>query len=224
LAPGGGGGGAQALAEAGAGAAAEGAQAGAGSAAGQTAGAQGAGSLAGALAAQAAGAQGGAARPQGGALLGGAAAQLDRQAFLGELAKSARLILDGGKSEMLMSLKPESLGKVALKLVSENGEVSARFLVGSEEARRALEAAMPELRETLQKAGLSVQGCEVQVRQDGAQQAGFGGEGRQGGGQRAGQGGSSGGADGGTALPDAARKEQLLGRYYSHESSVLYTA
>jgi flagellar hook-length control protein FliK len=141
---------------------------------------------------------------------------------LGELSKNAKLVLDGGKSEITMSLKPESLGKVALKIATENGAVSARFVVDGDEARRALEASLSELKETLQKQGLSVQECQVEVRRDGASPEGRGESGsgtpRRNGGDASGY-----GADGGAAY-DGDRAAAMRDRYLYAGSSVTYTA
>lgn len=83
-----------------------------------------------------------------------------------QVVEKAQVILDGDKSEMVLSLKPESLGKLSLKVVTENGIVMAKFIAENQQVKQVLESNMQFLKENLEKQGLNVQGFSVSVRQD----------------------------------------------------------
>lgn len=77
---------------------------------------------------------------------------------------------DDGKSEMIMKLKPESLGNVALKVSIDRGIVLAEFQVDSQAVKQALEANLQDLRSALQDKGFSTFDLNVSVRKDNHQQ------------------------------------------------------
>jgi len=77
---------------------------------------------------------------------------------------------DDGKSEMIMKLKPESLGNVALKVSIDKGIVLAQFQVESQAVKQALEANLQDLRSALQDKGYNVFTLDVSVRKDNQQQ------------------------------------------------------
>jgi len=68
-----------------------------------------------------------------------------------------------GKHEMELQLKPESLGKINMKLVEEKGLILAKFTTESEQVRAILESNMQLLKDALEKNGLSVQQLSVSV-------------------------------------------------------------
>lgn len=86
--------------------------------------------------------------------------------ILGRIVENARIILDGSKSEMVMQLKPESLGKLSLKVVAEHGIVTARFMVENMQVKQIIETNMQVLKDALEKQGLSVEGFSVSVGQE----------------------------------------------------------
>jgi len=90
-----------------------------------------------------------------------------------QVVEKARVILDGDKSEMILSLKPESLGKLSLKVVTENGIVIAKFVAENDQVKQILEANMYLLKENLESQGLNVQSFSVSVRQDSGNEKGY---------------------------------------------------
>lgn len=86
--------------------------------------------------------------------------------LLSQIIEKAQVNLTPEKSEMVMELKPESLGKISLKVVTENGIVMAKFVAENQQVREVLETNMQILKDSLQKQGLDVQGFSVSVRQD----------------------------------------------------------
>lgn len=76
---------------------------------------------------------------------------------------------DDLKSEMIMKLKPESLGNVSLKVSVEKGIVLAEFQVESQAVKQALESNLQDLRSALQDKGFNVFDLDVSVRKDNQQ-------------------------------------------------------
>lgn len=92
--------------------------------------------------------------------------------ILSQILDEAQVILTPEKSEMVMELQPESLGKLSLKVVTEKGIVMAKFVAESQQVKEVLESNMQLLKDALQKQGLDVQGFNVSVRQDSANNSG----------------------------------------------------
>jgi flagellar hook-length control protein FliK len=86
--------------------------------------------------------------------------------LINQVIEKAKVVLSPDKSEMVMDLKPDSLGKLSLKVVTENGIVMAKFVADSQQVREILESNMQLLKDSLEKQGMSVQGFSVSVRQD----------------------------------------------------------
>ena len=69
------------------------------------------------------------------------------------------------RHEMELQLKPESLGKIQLRIVEERGMILAKFTAESEKVRAILESNMQLLRDSLEKNGLTIQELSVSVGQ-----------------------------------------------------------
>ncbi len=89
--------------------------------------------------------------------------------IISQVAEKVSVILERGKSEMVIELKPDSLGRLSLKVVAENGTVMAKFTADNLQVQRLLESNMQMLRESLERQGIVVQDLSVSVRQDGGQ-------------------------------------------------------
>lgn len=83
-----------------------------------------------------------------------------------QIVEKAKVLLDGNKSEMIMDLKPDHLGKLSLKLITERGIVAAKFIAENDQVRAAIEANMDTLKESLEKQGFSIQEFSVSVNQN----------------------------------------------------------
>lgn len=86
--------------------------------------------------------------------------------ILNQVVEKAKVLIGGEKAEMVMDLKPDNLGKLSLKVVTEHGMVVAKFVAESQQVKQVLEANMQTLKDSLEKQGLTVQGFSVSVRQD----------------------------------------------------------
>lgn len=70
------------------------------------------------------------------------------------------------KNTINLKLEPESLGKLSVKINSENGVLNASFYVDNERAKRAIEEQIQQLRDTLVQQGLNISDINVQVGQN----------------------------------------------------------
>lgn len=89
--------------------------------------------------------------------------------IINQVIKKADLIVQGSHQEMVMKLEPESLGKLNLKLVVENGLVTAKFVAESHQVKEVLESNFNQLKDALQDKGIAVQNFSVSVGQQGAE-------------------------------------------------------
>ncbi len=94
---------------------------------------------------------------------------LPAREIINQITEKAAVTLTHDKSEMVMELKPESLGRISLKVITENGIVMAKFVAENRQVQQVLESNMQILKDSLQRQGISVQSLSVSVRQDGAQ-------------------------------------------------------
>ncbi|MDP4179482.1 MAG: flagellar hook-length control protein FliK [Bacillota bacterium] len=93
-------------------------------------------------------------------------APISKRDILTQVIDKAKVAISEDKSEMVLSMKPESLGKLSLKVVTEHGIVTAKFIAESQQVKAVLESNMQLLKDTLEKQGLSVQGFSVSVDQN----------------------------------------------------------
>ena len=72
-------------------------------------------------------------------------------------------------TEMRITLKPESLGEIVLRVMTQNGIVMAQFEAENQRVKEALESNFNQLRDALADAGLTFGELNVYVRQDGSE-------------------------------------------------------
>jgi len=77
-----------------------------------------------------------------------------------------KLMAGESKQEMEMHLKPESLGRLTLKIIHERGEILARITAENQQVKAILENNMQMLKDALEKNGLNVQDLSVSVGND----------------------------------------------------------
>ena len=70
-------------------------------------------------------------------------------------------------TEMRMTLKPESLGEILLRVITQNGIVMAQFEAESQRIKETLESNFNHLRDALTEAGVAFGELNVFVRQEG---------------------------------------------------------
>ena len=76
-------------------------------------------------------------------------------------------------TEMRMTLRPESLGEIVLRVMTQNGIVMAQFEAESQRVKEALEANFNLLRNALTEAGVAFGELNVYVRQEGDNRMGY---------------------------------------------------
>jgi flagellar hook-length control protein FliK len=93
-------------------------------------------------------------------------ANVSKKEIISQIVEKAKVVLTDDKSEMIIHLKPDHLGKLSLKIVTERGAVVAKFIAESEQVKAAIESNMDNLKESLTKQGFSIQGFSVSVGQE----------------------------------------------------------
>lgn len=83
-----------------------------------------------------------------------------------QMVKGVEMKVTEATSEMSIQLDPENLGKVNLKIVTENGIVMAKFEAESQRVKEIIESNLSLLKESLENKGISISGLEVSVGQN----------------------------------------------------------
>jgi len=83
-----------------------------------------------------------------------------------QVAEQVDVTLVEDKSEMVIKLKPDHLGKVTMQISVENGNVTAKFLAESQRVKEILESNFQDLKDMLNKQGMAVQDLSVSVGND----------------------------------------------------------
>jgi flagellar hook-length control protein FliK len=84
-----------------------------------------------------------------------------------QIMNQVKLVSNGGQfNEIRMTLKPETLGDIVLRVITQNGVVIAQFEAESQRVKEALESSFNQLRESLEEAGIQFSELSVSVRQD----------------------------------------------------------
>lgn len=83
-----------------------------------------------------------------------------------QVAEHVDINLVEDKSEMIIKLKPDHLGKVTVEIAVENGNIVAKFLAESQKVKEILESNMQDLKDHLAKQGMVVQDLSVSVGND----------------------------------------------------------
>lgn len=77
------------------------------------------------------------------------------------LISHARVVEKGGTHEFQMRLDPPELGEVKVRLLAMGDRVEARLVVSDDAVKRLIESQLPELRQKLEAAGVSVPSFDV---------------------------------------------------------------
>jgi len=80
-----------------------------------------------------------------------------------DLVRTVGLVVRDGGGEIRLTLKPESLGSVRIRLSIEDGKVEGRIVVDTPEARHAFEAGIDSLTRALQADGFQTGSMQVSV-------------------------------------------------------------
>jgi len=101
------------------------------------------------------------------------ASNISRVGTLNQIVEKAALNLKNGKSQVRIDLKPEFLGSVRMKIITENHLVTVRILTELPVVKEMIENNISQLKTDLQSHGLDIDKIDVSVAND-SQQRGKG--------------------------------------------------
>ncbi|MES2962724.1 MAG: flagellar hook-length control protein FliK [Bdellovibrionota bacterium] len=90
----------------------------------------------------------------------------DEQQNIREMVKHAQVMLKRGGGEMKISMTPEGMGQVHLKVAVENGQVNIQMLTETESSKRLLEKGLGDLKSSMAAQQLKVENVRVDVGQE----------------------------------------------------------
>lgn len=88
---------------------------------------------------------------------------MNTEDIMDQIVSSVKVNLSDDTNEMLIQLRPEHLGKLALSLTSEQGVITANFMADNPVVKELIEANLAQLRVSLQEQGINVDKLEVVV-------------------------------------------------------------
>lgn len=94
------------------------------------------------------------------------AADVFHQENFNQLVERALITVRGEQSEARIALKPDQLGHVQMKIVTENNLVTIRIMTESPVTRDLIDANAHQLKTELQQQGLNVESIQVSVSDD----------------------------------------------------------
>ncbi len=92
---------------------------------------------------------------------------INQQEVINQIVEKMKVSVNGDTSEVSITLRPEHLGDVTLKIATHNGVVTAEFLAQSEEVKALIEANFQDLQETLRQKGIEVSNFTTGLLSDG---------------------------------------------------------
>lgn len=81
-----------------------------------------------------------------------------------QIVERAKLMVKVNGAEMNIDLKPDSLGKLSIKVLFEDGLLTARFVTDNHQVKQMLESNLNTLRHNLENQGIKVDRTEVEVQ------------------------------------------------------------
>jgi flagellar hook-length control protein FliK len=92
---------------------------------------------------------------------------VDTANVIEQIMNQVKIANSGGQfNEIRMTLRPETLGDIVLRVITQNGIVMAQFEAENQRVKEALEADFNLLRDALQEQGIKFSELSVSVRQD----------------------------------------------------------
>ncbi|HOQ17097.1 MAG TPA: flagellar hook-length control protein FliK [Defluviitaleaceae bacterium] len=91
---------------------------------------------------------------------------MNQQNIVEQMVEQIKINVGETSSEMSLQLKPDHLGKLSLKIVTERGIVTAQFMAENQAVKEIIEANFNQLKDALSEQGLEVKNLEVFVKQD----------------------------------------------------------
>lgn len=101
------------------------------------------------------------------------AAEPQKPVDVKEVAGKVKMMINKDKSEIVMKLTPEHLGKMEIKLKKDGDQLMAQLKVESIEAKELLEEQLPQLQKNLEDQGVQVKDFNIFVKSDQSDTSGF---------------------------------------------------
>ncbi|TVL44391.1 flagellar hook-length control protein [Brachyspira hyodysenteriae] len=95
------------------------------------------------------------------------------QDLMGKLVEKAQVAVNNGKSEVLMSLNPEYLGKVRLKISMDGDNLIGKIFVDNADVKDIFTKNLDTVITSLSEIGINIEGFDVMLRQDMPNDGGF---------------------------------------------------
>ena len=92
-------------------------------------------------------------------------AMVPKEEIFSQIVQSARITLVDGKGEAKLQLNPEHLGKVEIRVTTEDGKAQVQVTAESQAVTRLLSENLAELKTALEASGLEVGQLDVQLGQ-----------------------------------------------------------
>ncbi|KPU44692.1 flagellar hook-length control protein FliK [Oxobacter pfennigii] len=89
--------------------------------------------------------------------------EANKEDILSQVYDKMKFIKTGDATELHISLKPEELGEVAIKLVAEKGVITGKILVENNQVKSLIESNMPQLKENLKEHNVNIAALNVSV-------------------------------------------------------------
>ncbi|WP_341877187.1 flagellar hook-length control protein FliK [Defluviitalea saccharophila] len=91
---------------------------------------------------------------------------VDTEQLIKQMVDHIKVNIKEDSTEMNLQLKPDHLGNLSLKIVTERGIITAQFVAESQAVKEIIEANFNQLKDVLQEQGLLIENLEVSVKQD----------------------------------------------------------
>lgn len=89
---------------------------------------------------------------------------VEPEKVLEQIVKKAEMLVKLNSSEMKIQLHPEFLGKMTIKIMIEEGLLTAKFITDSHQVKQMLDSNLNTLRQSLEAQGIRVEKTEVNVQ------------------------------------------------------------
>jgi flagellar hook-length control protein FliK len=94
---------------------------------------------------------------------------INTEDVINQIAEKIKVDVKGEATEIKVSLRPEHLGDVTLKITTQNGIVTAQFVAESQRIKEIIEAGFNNLKDVLQQKGINISQLSVSVGQENAE-------------------------------------------------------
>ena len=84
-----------------------------------------------------------------------------------QVIEKAETLFSESRTEMVIELKPESIGKLTLRVIHERDGITAGFIAENEQVKAIIESNLRFLEDSLRRSGIELQSLAVSVEQNG---------------------------------------------------------